>query len=369
MTRPKRKKNIRHRRESLLKSLDSTDTGGMTTHAFKLAPPGWLPAECTITGYCRTSIFEFPGSYLIEHVNPRRIYSGGGLTAAIVSALPAYFEEKPADSLHFGIDVSLRAWTRATYDEAVEETSSKPQRTLPLFLVVQEYRKGTPTILNSGECFTIDEFRDGEERIEGGREGERALVAIKTTDGSWPDIPTDTHAINVVLAAVKAEQDYAQHIELRYRCSCFVSTEGQAVYTVVPRIGQPSVRTKNRIDSSEMQNKAGRIASMLQHMVSEAEPAALELFDALLLDKTKDDEYLRLWYLRLWQAVEDAGGHLGYPQLSNVTDVIAGDRTPKELKNYRNQIAHWYTAIINFSYVSDLQHTAIELLRRKYRPT
>ena len=369
MTRRKRNKNIKHRRESLLMSLNSTDTGGVTTHAFKPLPPGWLPAECSITGYCRTSIFEFPGSYLVESVTPQRIYSDGGLTAGIASDLPAYFEKGSPGSMHYTIDVSLRARARSTYEKAAAETSSRSQQTVPLFLVVEEHREGTPTTLNRGECFTIDEFRDGEERIEGGRQGERALVAVKTIDGSWPDIPPDTHTINVVLAAVKAEQDFAQHIEMRYRCSCFVSTEGQAVYMVVPRIGQPTVRTASRLDSSELRDKADRIASMLQHMVSEAEPATLELFDALLLDKTKDDNYLRLWYLRLWQAVEDAGGHLGHPQLNNVTDVMAGKRTPKELKNYRNQIAHWHTGRINYSYASDLQHTAMELLRRKYRPT
>ena len=369
MTSRKRKKNIKHRRESLLKSLESTQRGGLTTHAFRPGPPGWLPAECAITGYCRTSIFDFPGSYLVERVNPRRIYSDSDLTAAIVSDLPAYFEEKPADSLHYAIDVSLRAHVRGTYNEAVEETSSGPQQTLPLFLVVQEHRKGTPTMLNSGECFTIDEFRDGQAHIEGGREGERTLVAIKATNGSWPDFPTDTNAINVLLAAVKAEQDFAGHIELSYRCSCFVSGEGQAVYMLVPEISRATVRTESPLDSGKLRDKSGRITSMLQHMVSEAKPAALELCDALLLDKTKDDEYLRLWFLRLWQAVEDAGKHLGYPQLSNVTDVVAGKKTPKELKDYRNQIAHWYTGRINYSYVIDLQHTAMELLRRKYRPT
>ncbi len=369
MTRRKRKKNIKHRRESLLKSLESTKGGGLTTHAFRPGPPGWLPAECTITGYCRTSIFDFPGSYLVERVNPQRIYSDGDLTAAIVSDLPVYFGEKPADSPHYAIDVSLRAHVRGTYNEAVEETSSGPQRTLPLFLVVQEHREVTPTILNSGECFAIDEFRDGQEHIEGGREGERALAAIKTTDGSWPDFPTDTNAINVLLAAAKAEQDFADHIELIYRCACFVSGEGQAVYMLVPEISRATVRTESPLDSGKLGDKSGRITSMLQHMVSETEPAALELFDALLLNKTKDDEYLRLWFLRLWQAVEDAGEHLGYPQLRNVTDVVAGKRTPKELKGYRNQIAHWYTGRINYSYVIDLQHTAMELLRRKYRPT
>ena len=349
MTRRKRKKNIKHRRESLLKSLESTESGDLTTHAAKLMGKarGNRPAECTITGYCRTSIFEYPGVDLAEAVKPQVLHSHRGLKAVLVSGLPEYFEEQPIESLHYSIDVSLRTGVRSTYEEAVQEANRRIQPTLPLFLVVEERREGRPTVLNSGECFTMDEFRDGEALIEGGREGERALVAVKTTDGSWPEFRTDTDALAVVLAAVKVEQEFVHHIELSYRCSCFVSGEGQAVYMLVPRLGAATVRTASRLDSSELRDKSERIASMLQHMVSETEPVALELFDALLLDKTKDDEYLRLWFLRLWQAVEDAGGHLGYPQLSNVTDVVAGKRTPKELKSYRNQIAHWYTGRIN----------------------
>ena len=45
------------------------------------------------------------------------------------------------------------------------------------------------------------------------------------------------------------------------------------------------------------------------------------------------------------------------------------ERTPKELKEYRNDIAHWHTGRIEGAYLSDLQRTALELLRRKYRPT
>ena len=103
-------------------------------------------------------------------------------------------------------------------------------------------------------------------------------------------------------------------------------------------------------------------------MPADSEPVAAELFDSILLDKTKDDGYLRLWYLRLWQALEDAKRHLGYPQLDNCKTVIAGTKTPKELTEYRNAIAHWYTGKIDYSYLEDLQLTAIELLRRKYRP-
>lgn len=103
--------------------------------------------------------------------------------------------------------------------------------------------------------------------------------------------------------------------------------------------------------------------------MSDSEPTALELFDSIMLDKTRDDSYLRLWYLRLWQALEDAKRHLGYPQLDNLDKVIAGKRTPKELKEYRNAIAHWETGKIDYSYLSDLQYTAMELLRRKYSPS
>ena len=78
------------------------------------------------------------------------------------------------------------------------------------------------------------------------------------------------------------------------------------------------------------------------------------------------DGYLRLWYLRLWEAIEDSKRHLEEPELWNKREVIAGKRTPKELKEYRNDIAHWHTGRINFSLLSDIQHTAMELLRRKY---
>ena len=108
---------------------------------------------------------------------------------------------------------------------------------------------------------------------------------------------------------------------------------------------------------------------MLQGMMSDSEPAAPELFDSIILDKTEDDSYLRLWYLRLWQALEDAKKHLGYAQLYNLDTVIAGERTPKELREYRKDIAHWYTGKIDYAYLEDLQRTALELLRRKYHPT
>ena len=367
----RRDQGSRNRRESLLRSLERSGGGGFTTYAAKLmaTPLGGRPAECTITRYCRTFIFEYPGSYLVEAVDHQIVYSNDRLKAAIVSDLPAYFEQNAAETLHYSIDVSLRAAVHSTYEKAVEKANRQAHPKVPLFLVIEECAEVPPTVLNSGECFTIDECQDGEALIEGGREGERTLVAIKTVDGSWPGFHADTHAVNVVLTAVKVEQNFIHHIEKLYSCSCFVSREGQAVYTLSPTLSSASIQTMSRLESRNIREKADRIESMLQAMMSDSEPAAPELFDSMVLDKTKDDGYFRLWYLRLWQAVDDTAKHLGCPQLFNRPEVIAGKRTPKELKDYRRKIAHWYTGRIDFSQLNDLQYTAMELLRRKYQPT
>ena len=170
--------------------------------------------------------------------------------------------------------------------------------------------------------------------------------------------------VNVVLAAVKVEQNVTSHIQELYKCSCFVSSERQAVYTLSPTISA-SGRLGPSPEWPDLGEKADRIGALLQGMMSDSEPAVAELFDSILLDKTKDDSYLRLWYLRLWQALEDAKRHLGYPQLDNIDMVIAGERTPQELKEYRNDIAHWHTGKIDSAYLNDLQYTALELLRKE----
>ncbi len=369
----RRNKGSKNWRETLRRSLEPSGGGGLTTHGAKVGaePLGGRPAECTITGHCRTFVFKFPGSYLAaeEPVNHQVIYSHGSFKASIVSDLLAYFEQDPAESLHYSIDVSLRVGVRSTYEKTVEQSNRQPHSEVPLFVVIEEHMEVPPTVLSSGECFTIDECRDDDALIEGGREGERVLLAFRTIDGSWPDFHADMSVVNVVLAAVKVEQNVTSHIEKLYNCSCFVSSEGQAVYTIIPTLGATHGESRSRLAPPDLREKVNRIRSMLQGMMADSEPVAAELFDSILLDKTKDDGYLRLWYLRLWQALDDAKRYLGYRQLDNLNTVIAGERTPAELREYRRDIAHWYTGKIDYSYLSDLQHTVMELLRRKYRPT
>ena len=375
----RKKKATRRTRDALRRipilqgGFDTPESGGVTTFAASLMFPSpyGSPAECTITAHCHTAIFEFPGSRAVAggHVDSQIVYSMNGFRAAIVSDLPSYFEKEPAKSRHHGIDVSLRAGVRSTHAKAVERYNKMNPPAVPLFLVIERYQRVPVTALNNGECFTVDEYRDGTPVVEGGRQGERALVAVRTIDGSWPDFHPDTRSVNMVLAAVKAEQDFTGHIEELYSCSCFVSDDEQAVYPLVPRTGMADGSVSSRVEPLILRAKAGRIQTMIDEMAAESGPIAEELLESIMLDKTKDDNYLRLWYLRLWEALVGAGQMLGYPQIDNYDHVVAGDSSPKRLTEYRIEIAHWYTSKIDHSLLSDLQKTALELLRRRFGST
>ena len=366
----KRKKRGKKRVLDLQHSLAQTGGGGMTTHAAKLMakPLNGEPVECTITGYCRTFLYDFPSAYLASGnpVDHQIIYSHDDLRVALVSDLCAYFEQQPTPSQHYAIDVSLRAGVRRTYEKAIKQSRQQTNPTPPLFLVIEQTAAVLPAVLNSGQCFTVDERRDGKEMIEGGREGGRSLLAFHTIDAPWPDFQADIHAVNTVLAAIKAEQNHTGHIERLYECSCFVSSEGHAVYTLRPSMSNATASVASPIEPSDLEEKANRIGSMLESMLSKSDTVLTELFDSIVMDKTKDDNYLRLWYLRLWQALDDVGSHMGKPQLFNDDKVVAGKRTPRQLLDYRNKIAHWHTGKIDHSCLSDLQLTAMELLRRRY---
>lgn len=359
-------KKSESRRELLRQSIKGKRSGGFTTHAAKMMarPLGGEATECTLTGHRRTFVFEFPRSELVadKAVTPTVIFVNSEFRAAIVCDLPGYFEQAPADSLHFNIDVSLRAAVQNTFKESLTQDDRKTKK---LFLVIEEFVEFTPTVLRNEQCFTIDEVRNGEAVIEGGRVGKRAILAFPAIGCPWPEFQPDMYHVNVVLAAVKSVQNVPGHITQLYECSCFVNEKGKAVYTLNLSMSARAV-VVSPVTSEELEERAVRIGTMLQNMMSELEPAAAEVFDSIVLDKTIDDGYLRLTYLRLWQAVEDAKRYLGYPGLLNENQVIGGKRAPTELKAYRNAIAHWHTGRIDHSYLSDLEYAAMELLRRKY---
>ena len=353
--------------ERLRASLRPDSSGGFTPYAATMManPLGGIPTKCTLVGHCRTLLFQFPQSEVSAETPPEPyiIFCGAGIKAAIVSDLRAYFENTKWRSLHFDIDVSLRAAVKTIHEKALNQ--AEPTYT-QLHVVIEEYADFPSVALTDEQCFTIEEFRGSEAIIEGGRPGERALLAFPAMGCPWPDFKPDMYRVNLVLAAVKAAQSAVGHIQMHYQCSCFVSSDSEAVYTLNLTASAAVGLSISRLAPEELKEAAKRIESMLQQMMADTDPTAAEVFDAMVLGKSTDDEYLRLAYLRLWQAVEEARKHLGVPGLLNERGAIGGKLAPKKLKDYRNAIAHWDTGKIDRSYLSDLEQFVMELLRRKY---
>lgn len=360
-----------HRLQSLQRSLDNSGHGRATLEFAKMIAKGTgsQSVQCTIIRYYRTFLYEFPGATLSETVEHHIVHSGRNLKAVIVSDLIHYFEQTSERSPHYSIDVSLRAGVRRTYTKVLEHSNSQVISDFPLFLVIEESICLPPTTLDRGECFITNEYQDGVEIIEGGRPGKRALTLVKTADGAQPEFKASMEMVNVVLAAVKIEQDTTDPIKELYRCCCFVDEKGNAVYSLSPTMSA-RVSLISRLRESYIHDKAPRIERMIETMIgtSESDLHLKELFESLRLDATECDNTLRLWYLRLWQVVDDLKRFLDYPDLWNSPNTIAGKKTPKELKDYRNHIAHWWTGKMEFQYLVDLQRTTMELLRKKYQP-
>ena len=364
------RRSAKQRRTSVLESLEAKREGGSTTYAAKLAaePLGGTATVCTITHYCRTTVFKYPGCHMsTEDPVPQLVIAEDeAFRAAVVSDLPAYFQQDVFP--HYAIDVSLRDAVDRVYRKVLSQSKSPNP---PIFLVTEEYETIPATQFANGECFLIDEWRNGKALIEGGREGKRALLAFKTINGAWPDFSRDSHAVNTVLAAVKVEQNVTHHLDELYSCSCFVSDDGRAVYTaqLTMSVSYGGVRVSSPVDTDGLREKVAGVRSIYDGLRQDSlkTPQVAELIDAILLDKTRDDAYFRLWYLRLWQAVVDAKRILGQPKFEDDANTIAGNLTAIQLKEYRDRIAHWWTGNVDFSFVTGIQQTVQELLRRKYR--
>ena len=189
------RRSAKQRRTSVLESLEAKREGGTTTYAAKLAAErsGGTATVCTITHYCRTTVFKYPGCHMsTEDPVPQLVISEDeAFRAAVVSDLPAYFQQDVFP--HYAIDVSLRDGVDQVYRKVLSQSKSPNP---PIFLVTEEYETIPATQFANGECFLIDEWRNGKALIEGGREGKRALLAFKTINGAWPDFPA-THMLCV----------------------------------------------------------------------------------------------------------------------------------------------------------------------------
>ena len=167
----KSRRSATQRRTSVLESLEAKREGGCTTYAAKLAaePLGGTATVCTITHYCRTTVFTYPGCHMTTE-DPVPSAGGSaedeGFRAAVVSDLPAYFQ--PDVFPHYANDVSLRDGVDRVYRKVLSQSRSPNP---PIFLVTEEYETIPATQFANGECFPHRRVAQWRSTDRGGPEG------------------------------------------------------------------------------------------------------------------------------------------------------------------------------------------------------
>ena len=324
---------------------------------------------CTISGHCRTQVFQFPRiAFRPNDDEPphHTIYTSSSVQACLVSNLVDYFANATC-SRHYAISPSLRHVIAET-DEKVRSQ----QTDVPVFVVIEEDNKLAPVEMIKGECSISDEvlMQDGEKVpvLTGGREGKQFITAWAAFNGAWPVLPSNHQLINLILAGVRVAQQTPNPIRKHVDQQCLVTDDGR--FVAMAR-GAVSARaeTATVMDTKAYRDKASEIRRAITAMESDiATPHMALLINSMYSDEYKDDAYQRLQYLRLWQSLDEAGkkclGYQGNIRTDNVA--VAGSKTLRELNNYRDDIAHWWTDTIDENFLADLQRTINELIRRRY---
>lgn len=325
--------------------------------------------HCTITGHCRTQIFEFPRIDFRPNSDEshQTIYQSRSVQACVTSNLVGYFAS-PNRGSHYDISPCLQHEVRET-DKRIR---SEQKGHVPVYLVIEETNELEPVEMINGECSLSDEVRvrDVEKvtGLAGGRVDEQLIIAWATVDGAWPTIPSNQQLVNLILAGVRVAQQTAGPIRKFVDQSCLVTDDGRFVKMVRPTISARG-QTATVMDSTTLRSRAGEIRKAVAAMESEiATPHMALLINSMYSDEHKDDSYQRLEYLRLWQSLDESGKKcLGYEGNVRTDDkVVAGKKTLLELNEYRDDIAHWWTDRIDENFLADLRRTINELIRRRY---
>ena len=287
--------------------------------------------------------------------------------ACVVSSLVDYFLNSMS-SRHYAISPSLRH----AVGETEEEAKSQWEGRVPVFLVIEEFNSLTPVEMIKGECKIVPEVAvRGDEKIPilvGGREGEEFIIAWAAVGGAWPELPNNEHVVNMVLAGVRAGQQETNPIRKCMDQKCLVTDDGRFVEMMRPTMSTARVRTARAMDTTAFRARVSEIRRAIAAMDQDIyAPHMALLVNSMYSDEYKDDSFQLLQYLQLWQSLADAAKRsLGYQGDVRDDVVVAGQRTLRELTEYRHDIAHWWTDTMDGNFLADLQRTINELLRRKY---
>ena len=314
------------------------------------------PFLCTISEYLRTIIYEVP-TFVVRKdgpVTPIVVKDDVNFRASVVTDPVQYIRESTFLKRYISDE---RLEGKLTGSQSAEE--GRHEQSLYLVLEIKEQME--PFNASDGQCRRLE--HDGIEEI--------GIVDCGAPYVPYPGDMTDQ--INAVLTAVKIGYQATWALEEVIDTDCYLTGEDELLpiirFNISARLSVRSPITEEEVTARGETSRG--LAGKLERAVVEGpsvgsvpDPAEYtarlaELLAALQADRSDDDAYLRLWFLRLYDRAVEFGRTCGWQMENDKNDGI------QDIKNHRNDIAHPGVDRLDGNLARQFQSYLFEIIRNR----
>ena len=309
---------------------------------------------CHISEYLRTIVYKIPEHIVREgHLSPMVVKDTTDFRASIVTDPIQYLKEGDfTDQYH--LDVSFPS----TLEDICGMGGNESEVCIYVIVQFKEDMCSFPAV--GGQC------------IKREHDATEFLVIADCDDAPAPRPNERMRTIDIVLTAAKVEFGVTEGIEKAFDARCYRTDSGACVYPIDIKISLGGLTVLSPMTLADLATKAeatGHLAAQIEARIAsvrwggrrryipEFGTRLEELAGALQLEPSLDDAYLRLWYLRLWDRLEEFGDAFRPRlQLSNDSSLVAE-------KDHRNDIAHRGVDKMDNGLLRSLQSQAFRIIK------
>ena len=321
----------------------------MSISVYAVSLMGGTPFHCHITEYMRTIIYRIH-SFKVQggHLTPCVVKEADYFKASVVTNPVEYLSSDGFSnqrSVDWGFEGALKGTCEG--DETREEKT--------VFVIVQFKEDIESFPADKGQCTKFE------------NEGRETYLIFDCVDAPAPIPDEKTDIINIVLTAVKAELDVTEAVEKVFDNGCYVSAEGLCIHKGVFGASARG-RLVSPIALEDLTARAQAIRVLITRIEDGIELDRIEslkpevdnygarlkeLIEALQLDPSLDSAYRRLWFLLLWERVNE------------FRRLFARRQRPPELRNNNMEAVNKHRHAIAHRKVDELDGAMSSSLQKK----
>ena len=309
--------------------------------------------HCYLVEYMRTIVYRIPslkvkGSW---PANSTILHEPGFRASVVVDPFAYLRDERISDQ--FELEDNFQ--TELTEKCPVPAPDSEP----PLYLVIQFKENLKAFAAVDGQCRMVPSA------------GGDTFVLVECGEPYTPNTNERTHTVNAVLAAVRYEFGVTDGMEPYFNTYCYRAEGGEFVLPWRVEISEPTLRVTSPIDATKVTEKAASAADLATQIENNFQASTGgprtsqgpdfnqcldELLEALQLGETRDHAYWRLWYLQVYDRLEEFGKQHKL-QIGNKDGL-------EDEKAHRNLIAHRGVDRIDGTLLRSIQTKAVGIIKR-----